>query len=527
MWRCGTLVHRHPRHQRYILMYLTAIERICDSGYLRLTRTLPSGKSTGLAMSASNSSTDRSRPYGRVAVALSPLLFSTLQPILPVYIRHVLAPYTPRAVIHSSCHLLSPLLLGPIALSPSLGAYISRILQSALLWCLPPGTALWAWAYFIVLASARVLTGFLLTRAVGWAAPAWFSHWALYEVSGGFGPGLMAVLAFRGLQGADVPFGLMEGGDRRCSLWGLGLVTLVFCWSEVAPWTYAHAWLGILLLKGGLWVGVRCRAWRGHGTADEQVEEWEVEVLHSSETNDSLSSSDTLIAYDLPKGRTGYTTLPWAHAPLSIILAALAILVPYLATIWDPTPVILPPIPTDGPVLLDILVLTYPRPPNTDVSAQVLNTTITSYLPFLSNDITLAVFTHAADHPAFDRVRDSYILDDGSPSSVGANVHLTFYQDLDGHPKDQSGHFLHLAEAFRWAEEQKGAEWIMLVEDDFPVCDNGWRYIAQVVEQLESDRRQSGRIRYGWVGTGGRYVLFRDYGYMTRLDWPGNDNAAV
>ena len=253
-------------------------------------------------------------------------------------------------------------------------------------------------------------------------------------------------------------------------------------------------------------------------------------MLHFSETNDSLSSSDTLIAYDLPvKGRTGYTTLPWAHAPLSMLLAALAILLPYLATISrrDPVSFILPWEAINGMALLDILVLTYPRPPNTDVSAQVLNTTITSYLPFLSNDITLAVFTHAADHPAFDRVRDSYILDDGSPPSVGANAHLTFYQDLDGHPKDQSGHFLHLAEAFRWAEEHRRAEWIMLIEDDFPVCDKGWRYIAQVVVQLESDKNQSGRIRYGWVGTGGRYVLFRDYGYMTRLDWPGNDNAAV
>jgi hypothetical protein len=457
----------------------------------------------------------------RIAITLAPILFSSIQPILPVYIRHLLAPYTPRAVLHSSCHLL-----GPIALSPTFGSYLSRIIQSSILWALPEDTALWAWLYFVVLASARVLTGWILTRSVGWAAPRWFSHYALYEVSGGFGPGLLAVLGIGGLEGAEVPFGLVDEDRRRyaLSVWGLGGLTMVFCWLEVAPWTYLHAWLGIILLKGALSVRDRYRIWRGEGVNLERGEEWEVQVLHSADLDDSQSSSDTLpISYsDVPKSRTARRHLPWAHAPLSLLISLLAIAIPYLA--WSllappgPYPTHLPSIPPDVPALMDILVLTYPRPPSTDISAQLLNTTIASYLPFLSDEITLSVFTHAPDHPAFDRIKEAYSMPFGRGSGdvsvindtvkTDAGRYLTFYQDLDSHPSEISGHFLHLTEAFRFAAEHNRGEWIMLVEDDFPVCwgELGWGYVMQILGQLEKERLEQDRIRYGWVATGGRYV---------------------
>lgn len=466
--------------------------------------------------SSSDVRTSSSWTVKRIAIIVSPVLFSTIQPLLPVYIRSLLAPYTPRAVMHSLCHPLGPLILGPIALTPTFTSYLSRLVQCVLLAVLPSDTAGWAWAFWLVLASARVLTGFILTRSVGWAAPRWFSHWALYEVCGGFGPGLLAVLAIRGLQGTNIPLDALETARSRyiASLWGLAGLTAVFCWSEWAPWTYAHTWLGIVLLKLILAARTAYARWTGYREAKGKEEEWEVEVLHS----DDRSSSETLPgSYDTSTSTSKIPRhLPWAHAPLSLATSLMAVLLPYM--LWCllfpgyPRQVTLPPKPKDMPALMDIMVLTYPRPPSTDVSAQVLNDTIASYIPFLSDDITLSIFTHAPDHPAFDRIKSAYTSSQDGPISGNGTVetpadrYLTFYQDPDTHSNDTSGHYLHLAEAFRWAHENQRGEWIMLIEDDFPVCwgQLGWGYIAMILDQLERERLADGRIRYGWVGTGGR-----------------------
>lgn len=480
---------------------------------------IPTATSNETKFSSSRNSYGRTTtlPVKRIAIIVSPVLLSTVQPILPVYIQSLIAPYTPRAVIHSLCHPLGPLILGPISLTRTLPSYLSRLFQCALLAILPTDTAAWAWAFWLVLASARVLTGFILTRSVGWAAPGWFSHWALYEDSEGFGPGLLAVLAIRGLEGATLPSCVLETAQSRyiVSLWGLAGLTGLFCWLEWAPWTYAHTWLGIVLLQLILAARAGFARWRGNRFLVED-EEWEVEVLHS----DDRSSSETLPgAYETPTSDSKAPRhMPWAHAPLSLLASLLAVLVPYL--LWSvlvpgyPTDVQLPPVPQDVAALMNILVLTYPRPPSTNVSARVLNETIASYIPFLSDSITLSVFTHASDHPAFDRIKDAYTSSESDSvvlngtAKTPAGRYMTFYQDLDSHPTEVSGHYLHLAEAFRWGHEHQRGEWIMLVEDDFPVCWGalGWDYIAMILEQLERERTADGRIRYGWVGTGGRYV---------------------
>jgi len=104
------------------------------------------------------------------------------------------------------------------------------------------------------------------------------------------------------------------------------------------------------------------------------------------------------------------------------------------------------------------------------------------------------MFTHAPDHQALQ------IIHDRTPQ---ASLHV----DTDTHPTDTNGHYLHLAEAFRWMmeDETKLGEWVMLVEDDFPVCygSRGWDVITTVVAELEQDRLQ-GNIRSGFIGTGGR-----------------------
>lgn len=166
----------------------------------------------------------------------------------------------------------------------------------------------------------------------------------------------------------------------------------------------------------------------------------------------------------------------------------------------------MPDSPQDRP-LLDILVLTFPRRGDADLSASLLNTTLATFVPHVETDrIGLSVFTHAKDHEGMARVERDYRDIEG----------VEFYTDEDEHEEDEWGHYLHLSEAFRWVNREgrdesvggggdgrRRAEWIMLVEDDFPVCPGGWEVVETVMNRLETSR-QRGIVRSGFVGTGGR-----------------------
>jgi len=117
------------------------------------------------------------------------------------------------------------------------------------------------------------------------------------------------------------------------------------------------------------------------------------------------------------------------------------------------------------------------------------------------------VFTHAKVHEAMGRVEQEYEMK-GTPG-------VRFYADADDHDEDEWGHYLHLSEAFKWVGRGrpetangggglKPAEWIMLVEDDFPVCPGGWEVIETVMNRLETSRIRDDIIRSGFIGTGGR-----------------------
>lgn len=114
----------------------------------------------------------------------------------------------------------------------------------------------------------------------------------------------------------------------------------------------------------------------------------------------------------------------------------------------------------------------------------------------------MSVFTHSSNHPAFDHTR--HIFSDSN---------INFYVDRDSHPDYVSGQYLHLAEAFRWVvEKSPKAEWVMLVEDDFPICqgDRGWNSVRQVMQVLENSRQKGNPIptkQGGFVGTGGSGLI--------------------
>lgn len=180
------------------------------------------------------------------------------------------------------------------------------------------------------------------------------------------------------------------------------------------------------------------------------------------------------------------------------VLSAATVVLPWLV-VYHLVPPSRRPLPsTEGP-LLDILMLSFPRPVPIDTSTAIISTTVRSFLPYLSPAVSLSLFTHSVNHEALDLVHQK---------SPGVSLHI----DTDSHPADIDGHYLHLAEAFRWMSSESGThgEWIMLVEDDFPICngDQGWSVIATAVNMLETDRRL-GHIRSGFIGTGGRQVNSR------------------
>lgn len=352
------------------------------------------------------------------------------------------------------------LFLSPWAAPLDAGDALSRVLQLAwLVYALPP---LWAvWAGTAAVALLRAPLGFVLTRSVGWAAPALFAHWALYERMGGWGPGLLVWHAL-----APGPAAGDGGGWGDWGLAAVGALALL----ERRPWTYAAAGalaLALLVLRAacpGLPLPERVL-----GPVPGSVQPGTVPVPVSD------------------KPRPG---------PLRTQLAALG-----LGALALPLAALLRPAAREAfpATTLDIMLLSFPRPGDSDT---ILRTTVASYAPHLSANVTLSGFTHAPDHAAFRAL---------------AAEGLAFHVDEDAHPDDEWGHYLHLAEAFRWAGARAGpgagarAEWVMLAEDDFPLCAGGWAVLSTVVAQLERERA-AGRMRAGFVGTGGSgLVMHRSY----------------
>ncbi|KAJ2920398.1 hypothetical protein MD484_g117, partial [Candolleomyces efflorescens] len=166
----------------------------------------------------------------------------------------------------------------------------------------------------------------------------------------------------------------------------------------------------------------------------------------------------------------------------------------------------MPPQPSPPAALLEILVLTYPRS-DFEANVRIMQETLQSYLPLLGNDTHLSIFTHAKEHKAFERLQKTF--DDNS---------ITFFADNDTHPDAFEGHYLHLAEAFRWASNPRPnlpqAEWVMLVEDDFPLCAghvgrDALRRVLTILEASRPTNTPSGvpRRRGGFIGTGGSGLI--------------------
>ncbi|KAF9261554.1 hypothetical protein L218DRAFT_1078572 [Marasmius fiardii PR-910] len=451
--------------------------------------------------------------------------------LFPAFIARVLlcdvSPFSPRDLSYpaSLTDAVTKFLGTPFAPpEPFVGPVLSRLLQAVIFHlilrpsseCSPFGSLLSVYLCWIPAGLMRTLISFVFTRSLGWAYPSLFRHWAMYETSEGFGAGLVVWFYLRMFFGegeaseANINTGTLKGAvyvllhlhetsPFHETLIPMGLrFILISTIFEGKPWTYACA----LLSAGLLWLILVLIP-----STKEQ------DRLPPQASRPPVTISSFFLRTFLPAFRLTVITL--------LMIYLFYFVQPFLSlgTSTSYTPI--PPPSNDQTNLLEIVVLSYPRPGNLTVAEEIIATTMESFYPLLTfnhrdtrneGDIVLSVFTHAPDHLAFEYVK-SRTLDKS----------VLFYLDEDDHSPDEYdiGQYLHLAEAFRWvasdpkSESRRGRrrpEWIMIVEDDFPLCGKGVDVLKRTLWLLEMDRKQSSEYQTGtkaaFIGTGGSGLIF-------------------
>jgi len=378
--------------------------------------------------------------------------------------------FSPRRVIHSKSSLID-VVVAPWMFPTSILEIVSRLIQVGVLCVLPyPASIAHMWGFWVTIAIIRVPVAFIFTRSVGWAFPPLFSHYSLYETSAGFGPSVLGLIALD----PNLIASLVPKEYATYAVYVTPALAAAFAWLESRAWTYGItiALTFVLAFVTRIPLVYKYLTWLypcSGVCGDQQKYDDDEKVIDIAP---SLRSSK------IPQELRRPAFIP--------ILASLAVIIPFFYI--PPTRLPFPKSSSLTPIL-NVLFLSFPRPQGVEISEQLLTTTLDSYTPHLSKDLTLSVFTHSDSHTALDRVQKLY-------------PKINFFTDRDSHPEDVDGHYLHLAEAFRWAEESP-AEWTMLVEDDFPICPGGWEVISTAMNMLESDR-QKGIIRSAFIGTGGR-----------------------
>lgn len=164
------------------------------------------------------------------------------------------------------------------------------------------------------------------------------------------------------------------------------------------------------------------------------------------------------------------------------------------------------------PFLLTFLVISAPRPFN----APLLNITLQSYVdvrplsaddPFYSRTRYM-VYSPMQDHPHFDQVQQHYEKQTWGANSIKTGE-LTFVKKTF---KVRNQH-LHFADALEWAAQDQQSAYVMIVEDDFPLCHGKWPEVQRIMAETwlpantVSHQLDSNEVCGVFVATGGRYVI--------------------
>jgi hypothetical protein len=294
-----------------------------------------------------------------------PALLAAASLILPLLWGPALEPFSPRALIHS--HRLYPLFLSLWAPPSILCTLVARLTQASTLLVIPhsPAALAWGYAYTLLLNLLRTAVGFIFSRSVGWAYQPLFSHWALYEPSAGIGPPLLALMA--------VEMTVVPAWGYRWLV--IPALTTGWCVLERAPWTYGLSTVLSMVLALGYRIARPAR--KGYalapGSSDSNIDPDDEKSTSSHLGGLSLALLGILISYFILDYRS--VIRPSSHLG-GLSLALLGILISYF--ILDYRSVIRLPFPSSPRPLLDVVILSYPRPVDIADSTQIIRTTIDS-----------------------------------------------------------------------------------------------------------------------------------------------------
>jgi hypothetical protein len=371
-------------------------------------------------------------------------------------------PVTPALLLYAFQDAPLPLLLSPFLIQ-SWSTAVARILQLGWLSTQPPSVRLslpYIVQLYVALLVARVGTGYIFGRSVGWMYPRLFSHTAVYEPITGFGPLLLGALLF------DEALSF----DKRQLLKRVA-VMFTFVLLDGMPWGYmcGAAVAGIYRLLYSLVFNNTTNGLPWHTTT---------EAGNTNHGSPALSRRYIFFASIAALASLGLVgNLPGV---LSSLFARTS------------------PEPQD----VHIVMLTVPR--MRDLTSDVMIESIQSYVePWHANaNSTLTVFAHLGldgKHVAFDRAKAWFQTNADARTRP---LPIDFHIEPPQRPPVM-GHHVHLADAVRYARFA-GHEWTMFVEDDFVLCGSwGWENFMRIMARL-NDESLGKRPNGAFIGTGGR-----------------------
>ncbi|KAF7796090.1 hypothetical protein EIP86_007261 [Pleurotus ostreatoroseus] len=394
-------------------------------------------------------------------------------------------PVSPATLVYDTRASLLPVLLSPF-LVPTPPSALARLVQLAWLIFRTPTrrtSPIYLAGVYVSLLITRCVSGFVLSRSVGWAYPQLFSHRALYEPIFGLGPLLVGTILFDDLRST-------RNAVQRLALLGASAAL------DGAPWTYTEA----ALIAGAFRLAQRISQ-----ENSPALPSWSSTSIFADEKDSAQALPLT------PKCILTLALLSTVTCGICGNLPRFVHVGPYTHLGSDATALGAQATPD-----LHIVMLTVPRTRN--LSSDVMIESIASYVaPWLDSlstqsannrdsksNTTLTVFAHAgADgtHPAFERAKTHF---------ASTNLPIRFYMQPPNRdtPEVVSNHYTHLADAAAYAYAH-GDEWTMFVEDDFALCGAwGWDNLGRVVSRLEGFDEEKERMNGAFVGTGGSGLIF-------------------
>ncbi|KAK7040374.1 hypothetical protein VNI00_009847 [Paramarasmius palmivorus] len=250
--------------------------------------------------------------------------------------------------------------------------------------------------------------------------------------------------------------------------------------AENRPWTYACA----LMVSGLVRLVV---PFFSSSTTTTTVEEYELPTTNTAPTTTRRFSTIRTYTQNtfVPALKTTFTPL--------LVIYLLTSLVTYLTRTHGATP-----LPPDA--LLDILILTFPRPGDTKTHTSIIQSTLDSFASI--NNVNVYVYTHApsSSHAALEALPALY-----PQVEFTSAPHV-----LPDAGKYVDAQHLHLASALGWykqnREKKVKGRWLMLMEDDFPLCPGyGADVLGRTMWILEGN---TAVWKGAWIGTGGSGLIF-------------------